>query len=69
MLSTSKPDTYAISDLAKLPAALEDLTLQVRWVVWKRVPRTDKKGRTKWTKPPYRVDNPSLQAKSNDPET
>jgi len=65
----SKPYIFS-SDLSKLPVALQWLTKQRRWVVWRWVPRiTPKTGKVKWTKPPYQPANPSLPARSNDPST
>jgi hypothetical protein len=66
---TQKPHTYS-ADLAHLPTALHDLTEQSRWVVWRWELRINKKtGKEAWTKPPYQCNNPTLAAKSNDPNT
>ena len=42
---------------------------QKRWVVWRWEKRSRKNGTEIWTKPPYRCSNPSVAAKSNDPNT
>jgi hypothetical protein len=65
---TQKPHTY-IADLAKLPKALEHLTRQKRWVIWRWELRKKKNGATAWTKPPYQCCNPKATAKTNDPST
>ena len=54
------------ADLRRLPAALEPLTKQNRWVVWRW--ELDAKG-TRWTKVPYQAALPSRHAKANDPVT
>jgi hypothetical protein len=60
---SKKPRTYN-RDLEHLPGALLPLTRQRIWVGW----RWDwRNGR--WSKPPFRVDNPSRPAKVNDPTT
>jgi hypothetical protein len=58
-----KPQTYN-GDLAKLPPALEHLREQQVWVCW----RWFWNGK-KWTKPPYRADDPYRNASSSDPAT
>jgi putative DNA primase/helicase len=58
-----KPKTFN-GDLNKLPPALEHLREQKVWVNWRWF-----RGKKKWTKPPYRVDNPDRNASSNDPTT
>src|SRR5262249_12122016 len=64
-----KPKTYC-GDLDGLPeTALRELCELPRWVGWRWEPRTDKHGAIAWTKVPYRVSNPALHAKSNDPTT
>jgi hypothetical protein len=71
-----KPQTFN-GDLANLPAALERLTAEPRWVVWRWEPRRKKSGALdldvngapKWTKPPYQVRYPGQLAKSDDPGT
>ena len=57
------PRTY-IGDVANFPAALLPLIEQPRWVVWRWV---RKNGR--WTKPPYRADDPARLARTDDPQT
>jgi hypothetical protein len=64
----SKPRIFN-GDLANLPAALNWLTTQKRWVVWNWVKRIMPGGKQKWTKPPYQPGTPGLMAKSNDPST
>jgi RecA-family ATPase len=58
-----KPQTYN-GDLTKLPPPLEHLREQQVWVCW----RWFWNGK-KWTKPPYRADNPDRNASSSDPAT
>jgi hypothetical protein len=58
-----KPQTYN-GDLTKLPPALEHLREQQVWVCW----RWFWNGK-KWTKPPYRADNPDRNASSSEPAT
>ena len=58
-----KPQTYN-GDISKLPPALEHLRAQKIWVCW----RWFWNGK-KWTKPPYRADDPSRYASSSDPDT
>src|SRR6516164_11186602 len=58
-----KPATHN-GDLTKLPRALAHLRDQRVWVGW----RWSLNGK-KWTKPPYRVDNPDCQALNNDSTT
>ena len=60
-----KPRTFS-GDLAALPAVLRPLTEHRRWVVWRWL---QKKPSTKWTKPPYRADDPSAFAQSDEPST
>jgi Virulence-associated protein E-like domain len=60
-----KPETYN-ANLAALPVALAPRTQQCRWVTWKWVWLPDRK---QWTKPPFRADDPTTPAKSNDPST
>jgi hypothetical protein len=69
MADLQKPQTYN-GDLENLPAALERLTAEPRWVVWKWELRRNKSGeRAKWTKPPYQALYPGEKAKSDDPGT
>src|SRR5262245_26203152 len=57
------PKTYK-GELADLPAALAPLIELPHWVVWKWI---HKNGR--WTKPPYRADDPTQFAKTDEPAT
>ena len=76
MAELQKPQTFN-GDLANLPVALERLTAEARWVVWRWQPRRkksgelerDKNGSPKWTKPPFRARYPGQFAKSDDPDT
>ena len=63
-----KPRTYN-GDLKNLPPALLPLTTHDRWVVWLWELRSTKNGKTKWTKPPRQVRDPSRNARSNDQST
>jgi hypothetical protein len=63
-----KPRTFN-GDLGHLPSALEGLTTEQRWLVWRWETRCDKNGSLKWTKPPYQARYPRQNAKSYDPET
>jgi hypothetical protein len=63
-----KPNTYH-KNLAHLPPALQPLTEQPRWLVWRWEERTTKDGRVKWTKPPYQARFPTQHARSDDPDT
>jgi hypothetical protein len=65
--ATIKPHTY-IADIAHLPRALQRLTTEKRWVVW-RWKRRIKNGKVSWTKPPYQCRHPNVNAKSDDPST
>jgi putative DNA primase/helicase len=58
-----KPTTFN-ADLANLPTALRSRTRERRWVCWKWTWKANQ-----WTKPPFQASDPSLFAKSNDPET
>jgi hypothetical protein len=58
-----KPTVYG-GDLAKLPAALKPLRARQQWVIW----RLTWQGR-RWTKAPFRCDDPTRYASSNDPGT
>jgi primase-polymerase (primpol)-like protein len=55
--------------LARLPKALQKITTQRRWVVWRWEKRIRKDGTVKLTKPPFQAACPSKKAKSNDPST
>jgi hypothetical protein len=76
MADLQKPQTFN-GDLANLPAALERLTAEPRWVIWRWEPRRKKSGELdldmngspKWTKPPYQARYPGQLAKSDDPGT
>jgi hypothetical protein len=61
--TTPKPQTYN-GDLRKLPRALAYLGNQKVWLCWK----WEWNGK-KWTKPPFRADNPMRHASSTDPNT
>jgi primase-polymerase (primpol)-like protein len=64
-----KPRTFN-GDLGHLPAALEPLTAEQRWLVWRWEARRKKSGEeTSWTKPPYQARYPGQHARSDDPET
>ena len=63
-----KPHTY-VADIARLPKALERITRQDRWVVWRWEKRRRKGGAEVWTKPPFQCSQPQVAAKSNDPST
>jgi hypothetical protein len=65
---TEKPQTFN-GDLAHLPAALQPLTNEARWLVWSWEWRATKNGKGKWTKPPRQARDPSRNARSNDPAT
>jgi hypothetical protein len=58
-----KPTTFN-GDLGKIPAPLAHLTQQKIWVCWKW-----KRVKDKWTKPPFRADNPAVHASTSDPAT
>jgi hypothetical protein len=62
--SKTTAKTFCIEDLEQLPSALAPLTDLPNWVVWRWTWED-----AEWTKPPYRVDNPSKHAKNNDPST
>ena len=68
MTQESKPRIFS-GDLAQLPPALQWLTGQRRWVVWRWVKRVTAGGKVKWTKPPYQPAFPNVPAKSNEPST
>jgi hypothetical protein len=61
--SAPKPRTYN-GDLRRLPRSLAHLGTERVWLVW----RWEWTG-TKWTKPPYRADNPDRLASTSDPTT
>jgi P4 family phage/plasmid primase-like protien len=61
-----KPRTFS-GDLGALPAALGPLTQHRRWVIWKWEEKKESKG--KWTKTPYRANNPRVLASSTNPTT
>src|SRR5215472_15151311 len=62
-----KPHTHT-SDLTRLPAALEPLTEEERWVGWQWVLRQNNDGEQRWTKPPFQPRDLG-HARSNDPST
>ena len=66
--TATKPHTY-VADITQLPKALQHITRQKRWVVWRWELRKRKHGAMAWTKPPYQCSNPKTPAKSNDPGT
>src|SRR5215831_18016141 len=61
--ATPKPQTYN-GDITKLPPALAHLRAEKVWLCW----RWFWNGK-KWTKPPYRADDPSRYASTSNPET
>jgi hypothetical protein len=64
MTVTQKPPTF-IADVARLPRALQFLTLLDRWVVWRWVRKSD----GKWTKPPFKCRAYRCHARVDDPST
>ncbi len=58
-----RPKTFS-GDLAAPPLALEPMCLMPHWLVWKW--QRSGNGR-KWTKPPFRCDDPTRHAANNDP--
>jgi hypothetical protein len=60
---TFKPSIFC-GDPAKLPAALRPLCGRAQWAIWRL---TWRHGR--WTKPPFRCDDPHRFASSGDPNT
>lgn len=64
----TKPHTEQ-ADLARLPKALQPLTREPRWVIWKWQRTSNKNGETKWTKVPYRPEHSNEKARNNDPDT
>jgi hypothetical protein len=64
MPPTQPPKTFS-GDLADPPKALSPLGLMPNWLTWK----WQLNGQGKWTKPPFRADNPDWHAKSDDPKT
>jgi hypothetical protein len=61
---TSKPRTFQ-ADLASLPDTLRPLVSLPHWVCW----RWERNEKGKWTKVPYRSDDPSRKASNDDPST
>jgi hypothetical protein len=57
------PQTWN-GDLASPPAALAPLCLMPNWVAWRW-----QRGKSGWTKPPFRCDDPTRHAANNDPAT
>lgn len=62
--ASDKPKTHN-ADLTKLPPALEHFACEPIWVNWRWI----KNSKGKWTKEPYRTDDPELHASSSDPRT
>jgi len=60
---TQKPQTYN-GDLTKLPPALMHLRDEKVWVCWRWL-----QNGKKWTKPPYRADDPEQHASTSNPDT
>jgi primase-polymerase (primpol)-like protein len=52
-------------DPIRIPKCLEELTQELRWLSWRWV----KGPNGKLTKPPFRADNPSVYAESDNPQT
>src|SRR6516225_4472169 len=52
-------------DPIRIPKCLEPQTKELRWLLW----RWAKGSNGKPTKPPYRADNPSVYAESDNPQT
>lgn len=65
MPTNKNPETHQIPNLKRLPKALAPLTEEKRWVNW----RWEQRDNGKWTKPPFRPDDPGKNAKNNDPNT
>jgi hypothetical protein len=70
--TATKPATHNghNGQLERLPAPLQPLAAQNRWVVWKWVwtPNPNPK-KQKWTKPPFQVQDPGRHASSADQQT
>jgi hypothetical protein len=62
------PKTYN-GDLANPPLALEPLFLCSRFMIWRWILTTNKKGEQKWTKPPFCAADPGRHAANDRPET
>jgi hypothetical protein len=63
----SKPQTYQIEDLGNLPAALQPLTAEKRWICWRWEPKAEKPDElTKEPKVPWPTH---YNASSTDPKT
>src|SRR5215831_14040251 len=58
---TQKPQTYN-GDLTELPPALMHLRDEKVWVCWRWL-----QNGKKWTKPPYRADDPEQHASTSNP--
>jgi hypothetical protein len=67
-MTTNKPNALR-GDLANLPPALQPLCCLDHWVLWGWLNRKDRKGNTKWTKPPYVACDGLRNARNNAPET
>jgi hypothetical protein len=61
------PKTYN-GDLANPPLALEPLFLCSRFMIWRWILTTNKKGEQKWTKPPFCAADPGRHAANDRPE-
>ena len=57
------PKTF-IGDVANFPAGLRPLIERHHWVTWRWVQKNGK-----WTKPPYRADDPTRLARTDDPQS
>jgi hypothetical protein len=62
--STNFRPTIYCGDLAKPPAALQPLCTRAQWAIWRLTWRHER-----WTKPPFRCDDPHRFASSNDPSS
>jgi primase-polymerase (primpol)-like protein len=56
--------TIFCGDLTKPPAALWPLCTRDQWAIWRLTWRQER-----WTKPPFRADQPHRFARSNDPSS
>ena len=63
-VASDKPKTHN-ADLTKLPPALEHFGCKPIWLNWRWI----KNSKGKWTKEPYRSDDPEIHASSSDPRT
>ena len=60
----SEPPKTFMGDLADMPAPLLPLITRQHWLSWRWVLKNDR-----WTKPPYRADDPEQFARTDDPST